>query len=131
MRIALQHLDTEAVKSADRALGKHAKGRALAKAGPLRIRMGCGSAPLRNLWMNEYVKAGGVTVEVCGERIAPSYADPTIAQIVDRVFSARHPELHGRELNLDKEDRDLRTEWMDLYVEFGGRTAQICELARC
>jgi hypothetical protein len=93
--------------------------------------MGCEAAPARKVWMDQYVKAGGEVVEICGERVAPPVADPTIAQIVDRVFCSRHPELGGRELSLGAEDKSLRTEWMDLYEEFGGRTAKICEPERC
>jgi hypothetical protein len=131
MRLAFHHVNSEAARKADKQFAVSARSLAKGKPGPLSIRMTCDAAPLRKLWLEHYVKAGGEVVEVCGERVAPLVAEPTIAQIADRVFYSRHHELGGRELTLDDADKQLRVEWMDLYEEYGGRVAKVCHPAGC
>lgn len=126
MRIAEQSSSTGAVNKADSAVVK-----ALESRGVPKVPMSCEFGDLRTQWFDEYVLNGGTFVEVCDERFAPFRPDPIVAQVADHVFHSRHPELKSRPLSLSHDDRDLRTEWMDLYVEFGGRVAEICSQRVC
>ncbi len=130
MRLAKQETNSVAARRADEAFSRDTNVKARIS-GPLHPKMDCASSPDRIAWMDLYVKAGGEVHRICEERVAPLIADSTIAQIADRVFSSRHPELKGRALNLEHTDGDLRIEWMDLYVEYGGRVATVCEEHKC
>ncbi|MBP1097525.1 hypothetical protein [Bradyrhizobium diazoefficiens] len=126
MRIAQQSSSAAAVNKADSAVAHLLSANGLPK-----VPMSCEFGHLRMQWFDEYVKNGGAFVEVCEERFAPFDPDPVIAQVADQIFFKRHPELKSHPLSLRHDDHDLRSEWMDLYVEFGGRIAEICSQKVC
>ena len=126
LRVAQQKVDQAAAARADREF-QGAKELAIKSEGTGRLSVRCADNALRTHWMDAYVAAGGHTQELCEERVASFHADATIAQITDKVFASRHPEFDKRKLTLKHEDRDLRTEWMDLYVEYGGLVSVICD----
>jgi hypothetical protein len=124
LRLAFQTVDPEIVARADRTF---VGAEDLANRAVDRLRIDCSGGDLRSQWMDTYEQLGGEVHVLCGERVAPLRADHTIAQLADRVFASRHGD---RRLTLDNEDRELRTEWMDLYVEFGGRITILCDPER-
>jgi hypothetical protein len=86
---------------------------------------------VRTAWFDAYVEAGGAFVQVCTRRFATFDPDMVVAQLADRIFAERHPERNGAALGFGPEDQALRSEWMDLYVEFGGTVGSICDPATC
>jgi hypothetical protein len=126
MRIAMQSPSIKAAEKADSAFAESEFAEKLARHGFPKVGMSCEFGDVRKHWFDEYIKNGGEFVEVCGVRFAPFRAESVVAQVADHVFYSRHPELKSRPLSLNDDDRDLRSEWMDLYVEFGGRVAEIC-----
>jgi len=124
MRLAFQHVNDKAAGRADKEFEGHKE---VAERPSGRVSLACEDRGLRTKWMSAYVAAGGSVQELCGERVDPLHADEGPAQIADRVLASRHPELKSRKLALTHEDRKLRSEWMDLYVEYGGRVTFVCE----
>ena len=133
LRLAVQRVNIEAASKADEAFAKDHTVHSLHKGGPLNPKMDCDSdsAHKRKIWMDHYTQSGGDVRVVCGVRVALLAPEPAVAQIVDRVFSSRHPELGGRTLSFDNADGSLRIEWMDLYEEYGGRVAKVCQPHTC
>lgn len=123
MRLAQQKVDSRLAAKTDKLLAS--ENQAGLQAG--RISLACGAAALRQQWMDQYVKAGGKVSEVCGERVGALVTDPVAAQIADSVFFSKRPKLRQRKLTLSHKDRDLRSEWMDLYVEYGGPVVVVCD----
>jgi hypothetical protein len=126
IRLATQSVSLKAAEAADRALSQSDIARKLLADLPARAAMSCGFAEVRTEWFKHYVEAGGAHVEVCDTHVAPFSPDPMVAQVADQVFLKRHPELKDRKLSLDCEQGELRSEWMDLYVEYGGRVSTVC-----
>jgi hypothetical protein len=124
MRLALQESESHAAGAADKEFETIGE---VSERASRRISLACTDRGLRTKWMSAYVAAGGKAQEVCGERVATLRADQAPAQIADRVLESRHPELKSRKLTLSHDDRKLRSEWMDLYVEYGGRITYVCE----
>lgn len=131
MRLAIQVPSPLAALKADAAFERDESVQRLIGDQPMRAKIGCEFGGARTVWMDEYVRQGGEHFEICGERIAPLKSDHVVAQVADRVFFARHPELKSRWLNLGEADGQLRSEWMDLYVEYGGRVTEICSNDKC
>ena len=131
MRLVSQVPSPLAARKADLAFELNAGVKGLVGDQPMRAKMGCEYGDARKFWMDEYIRHGGKYLELCGERVAPLECDHLIAQVADRVFFARHPELKSRWLNFEHADAALRSEWMDLYVEYGGRITDICTEHEC
>jgi hypothetical protein len=131
MRLVPQVPSPLAAHKADIAFEQDESVRHLIGEQPMRAKMGCEFGAARKVWMDEYVRHGGDHFNICGERVATLRSDHVVAQVADRVFFARHPELKSRWLNFDHADGSLRSEWMDLYVEYGGRVTEICTDHKC
>lgn len=122
MRLAQQKTDRRLTAKADKMISDNLDAKSIGK-----ISLRCGDGTLRSRWMDLYVEHGGVVNEVCGERIGPLAADTVVAQIADQLFYANNPRLRGRKLTLSHKDRSLRSEWMDLYVQYGGAVVVVCD----
>jgi hypothetical protein len=131
MRLAHQVPTASAVAKADAELASNKDFLALIGGRPPKATVACEFGAARTVWFDVYAANGGEFFEICGERVAPLVADPVVAQVADQVFFARHPELKGKRLEFHHEDGSARAEWMDLYVEYGGRFAEICGPERC
>lgn len=131
MRVAQQAPTSAAAKKADRALAKNRKVMSVIGDAPVRATMACEFGSIRGLWFDDYVAQGGEYIEICNERMAPFRPDKVTAQVADKVFFARHPQLKQKPLTAACDHGALRSEWMDLYVEYGGRVAEICSADPC
>ncbi|WP_282045869.1 hypothetical protein [Roseibium album] len=126
MRLATQSVSLKASEAADHAVSQSDIAKKIFADKPARAPMSCDFAAVRSQWFKHYAEAGGAYVEVCGENVAPFSPDPVVAQVADQVFFKRHPELKDRKLSLECTEGDFRVEWMDLYVEYGGRVTTVC-----
>ena len=131
MRLAVQSPSSKAVQTADSTLAKSNFTAALCAEIEAKAAMSCHFGAARSQWFDEYVKAGGKFIEICNERVAPLKPDPVVAQVADHIFHNRHPERRSKPISLSNDDRQLRSEWMDLYVEYGGRVAELCANEIC
>jgi hypothetical protein len=125
MRLANQKIESKIAKKIDKLLMTDFSEKELPN---LTVR--CGDGDLRRKWLDLYAKNNGTVVKLCNERVAPLISDPVIAQIADKAFYARYPKKAGRGLSLTVKDRSLRSEWMDLYVEYGGRVSVVCDFGK-
>jgi hypothetical protein len=123
MRIARQRVSSAAAARADAAFERHGAESAAGTPPALDV-------DGRQSWFDAYVAAEGAFVEVCGRRFAPFAPDPVVAQMADLILAGRHPGL-GIPLGFEPASAAVRAEWMDIYVEFGGRVDSMCDPERC
>jgi hypothetical protein len=127
MRIANYVLNTEAARLADERFVSEPIVKESMGCGPFKIPLNAKSGHLRKLWMDLYISFGGNFESIGNIRVASplTVSSRSSSNAADEIFHRNHPELNGRRLDLSPNDKSLRKEWMDLYVTYGGRVAEI------